>query len=435
MAAPALDLPDLTVPAGEPHTLRRVLSLYLHATLRDFLRLPLAAVATGNRALFQQTVKLLELAGPRAALRAVRPVTVSVLLKTLQKELGPGGDAVVRNRLLREACALLLLELAGQGALPPEGVLLGRDAAGVLPVLRSPGLKLLLEPLAGLKRLRLLPGHIELHGAAMWPIPLADLTFQLDDAAPAHLTRPYLEIVPGLHLALADNNPLSEFEAHPDKQGNTLDLGDKPAAAWLDPLREAIRLIDEHLPHLGQELRLTVQLLVPVGYEPERHLSASYQEAVGLLYLTLHPNAMTMTEAVIHEFQHNKLNAAFGLDPLIVNAFSPLYASPVRPDPRPLHGVVLAVHAFQPVARLYEAMCAAGHPLSRNPAWLQRFADVVRLNHEGATTVLNHAEPTPSGVGLLAEMRALDAHFQNKPPPLPNVAPGGTVFDAGATGR
>src|SRR6185436_4142373 len=102
-------------------------------------------------------------------------------------------------------------------------------------------------------------------------------------------------------------------------------------------------------------------------YDDHKHLSASYQEAIGTIYLTLHPNLMTMAEAVIHEFSHNKLNALFELDELLENAYWPLYTSPVRPDPRPLHGVVLAVHAFQPVARLYERMTDAGHPRARSP--------------------------------------------------------------------
>jgi HEXXH motif-containing protein len=158
-------------------------------------------------------------------------------------------------------------------------------------------------------------------------------------------------------------------------------------------------------------MRWLLRLVVPVGWHAEKHLSASYQEAVGLVYLTLHPQLMTMAEALVHEFQHNKVNAAFALDPLLVNAFSPLYPSPVRPDPRPLHGVLLAVHAFQPVARLYQAMIETGHDLSRNPAWLQRYVTILRMNRAGAATVLDNGQPTALGRGLLDEMRRLDTEF------------------------
>jgi HEXXH motif-containing protein len=120
---------------------------------------------------------------------------------------------------------------------------------------------------------------------------------------------------------------------------------------------------------------------------------------------------MTMTEAVIHEFSHNKLNALFELDDVLHNAFHPLFKSPVRPDPRPLHGVLLAVHAFVPVARLYEAMIAAGDPLAQHPSFAARFAQIVAGNHEGTEVLLAHGEPTEIGRGLLDELARWDRHF------------------------
>jgi HEXXH motif-containing protein len=165
------------------------------------------------------------------------------------------------------------------------------------------------------------------------------------------------------------------------------------------------------MPALRGEMDLFVHQIVPVGYHDQRHLSASYQESIGTIYMTLHPNPMTMTEALIHEFSHNKLNALFELDPVLDNAFWPLYASPVRPDPRPLHGVVLAVHAFQPIARLYEAMTEAGEPVSKSPDFQRRFAQIRKVNRDGAEVVLGHGVPTAVGRGLLDEMRRWDEHF------------------------
>ena len=152
-----------------------------------------------------------------------------------------------------------------------------------------------------------------------------------------------------------------------------------------------------------------------MGYDEQKHLSASYQESIGTIYLTLHPSLMTMTEAVIHEFSHNKINALFELDELLENAYWPLYTSPVRPDPRPLHGIILAVHAFQPVARLYEAMISVGYPWSAKLDFLRRFEQVKRVNREGAAVVLEHARPILIGRGLFDEMRRWDAHYAQAP--------------------
>jgi HEXXH motif-containing protein len=208
-------------------------------------------------------------------------------------------------------------------------------------------------------------------------------------------------------LALADANPLAMNEAHPDKQGNAIDLGGRPVDEWLASLRSALDVVSTYLPDLRSEMRLYVQAVVPVGYFPDRHLSASYREAIGTLYVSLHPDLMTMVEALVHEFQHNKLNALLELDEVLTNPPEATYASPVRPDPRPLHGVLLAVHAFVPVARLYERMIEAGDTRARPDRWRA----VVRMNREGMEVLRAHARPTPVGQGLMDELERWDACF------------------------
>jgi HEXXH motif-containing protein len=221
------------------------------------------------------------------------------------------------------------------------------------------------------------------------------------------------EVVPiegEIVLALADNNPLATQDAHPDKQGNAVDLGGHPASEWVASLREALTLVRLHLPAARDEMDLYVQQIVPVGFHADKHLSASYREAIGTLYLSLHPNPLTMVEALVHEFQHNKLNALLELDRVLENAHEPLYRSPVRPDPRPLHGVLLAVHAFLPVALLYERMIAAGDARA-SIASHRRLREIARINREGTDVLRAHARPTPVGKALLDELFRWDRHF------------------------
>lgn len=208
-------------------------------------------------------------------------------------------------------------------------------------------------------------------------------------------------------LALEDNNPLAMLDAHPGKQGNAVDLGGHPADEWVASLRDALRIIGAHLPDLRAEMDLYVQQIVPVGFFTDKHLSASYREAIGILYLSLHPNALTMAEALVHEFQHNKLHALLESDRVLENAYEPLYRSPVRPDPRPLHGVLLAVHAFLPVALLYERMIAAGDSRASD----RRLREIARINREGTDVLREHARPTPVGKGVLDELFRWDRHF------------------------
>ncbi len=205
-------------------------------------------------------------------------------------------------------------------------------------------------------------------------------------------------------LCRADDSPLALHEAHPDKDGNRVSLGGRPLSEWVASLRRALKIIEIGLPPLHEEIELALRQIIPVGFDETRHLSASFQENLGTAYMTLHPQDMTMAEAIVHEFSHNKINGLLELDPLLHNAFEPLFSSPVRPDPRPLHGVLLAVHAFVPVAALYRRLRALDHPQAQRPGFDARYHAIVAGNREGLQT-LEGGEPTRAGARVLAELR------------------------------
>jgi HEXXH motif-containing protein len=409
-------LRDLTIPDEGSTSARDVLSAAMRRALVELRRLPARPPLEGDsraeHAAFARTVDAL-FAAPGLAASLVRRPTVGTLLRCARKAATPAQTL----RLTRALRAQVAFELACLDALPAPIEL------GSLPdqVLSIPANLALRFP-EGVSGARFASGTVTLVTPRGEEAHAIDAWTADDGARPGFVARPYHAITPSLHLALEDNNPLQMSEAHPDKAGNAIDLGGQPVDVWRDTLREALDLVGAHLPTLRAEIDLLLHLVVPVGYDEHKHLSASYQEALGTIYLTLHPNLMTMTEAVIHEFSHNKLNALLELDPLLENAFWPLYASPVRPDPRPLHGVLLAVHAFQPVARLYERMTDAGHPRARSPDFQRRFAQVRRINHAGADVVLGHGRPTAVGRGLLDEMRRWDDHYgaQESPEALPD---------------
>ncbi len=204
-----------------------------------------------------------------------------------------------------------------------------------------------------------------------------------------------------LHLSLYDSNPLALEEAHPDKEGNSLTLGEKSLEEWTSSLGEALGLIREALPGWYGELKDTTVRLLPVGFEPEMHLSASYREAPGIVYLTLHPDPLTMAEALIHETQHGKLNLLSWLDPVLHNAYTSWSESPVRPDLRPLMGVLLAVHAFVPVAALHARLAEMDHPISRSVRFSERRTEVLAGNAGGLSVVQNTAQPTKMGARVI----------------------------------
>lgn len=233
-------------------------------------------------------------------------------------------------------------------------------------------------------------------------------------------TIPQLSELPGspVRLALADSNPLADREAHPDKTGNAWSLGGHLLAEWQEALGAALALLDAHLPEWTSELPVSLERLVPVGYEPELHLSASYREAPGLAYLTLHPNVVTLAEAIVHETQHGKLMLLTWLDPVLRNGNTTWTRSPVRPDLRPLMGVLLAVHAFVPVAALHARLAAADHPSSRTPHFAKRRQDVLAGNENGLRAVQDLGDPTPPGGRVIAALQELHEATMREAPGL-----------------
>lgn len=220
----------------------------------------------------------------------------------------------------------------------------------------------------------------------------------------------------GVSLATWDGFPMSMVEDHPDKDGNAIDLGGHPLSAWTDALAAALQMVQRGLPAWHAELPRTLKRLIPVGYEPEKHLSASYREAPNTAWLTLHPNRLTLAEAMVHETQHGKLNTAMLLDPLLKNGRTFWTDSPVRPDLRPLIGVLLAVHAFVPVAALHHAL-ADEFPDDRGFA--ERRAQVLASNERGLKILRESAEPTELGARILRDLSALHDALVTAAPPLP----------------
>ncbi|MEZ4380131.1 MAG: HEXXH motif-containing putative peptide modification protein [Nannocystaceae bacterium] len=388
---------DLTIPEPGSTTAARVLSAAIRRLLPDLGAIlhPSVPGDARLRAELRELVRAVKVRSPGALASALRRVDVAVWIRCMR----PGAGAAIDRRLgLRRLAFALVRGLALAGGLPP-GLRL-RVPGPLPPRLISVAAREVIAAPPGAEELELGAEGLRFVGAG---VPVNMVEWPGDDG------RRFTAIAGDIVLATVDDNPLAGVEAHPDKAGNAVDLGDASTDAWRRALAEALALIGDYLPDLRREIDLVVQQFVPVGVDAVSHLSASYQESIGTIYLSLHPRLMTMTEAVIHEFSHNKLNALLEVDPVLVNAFSTLHRSPVRPDPRPLHGILLAVHAFLPVARLYERMLAAGDP--RVAGADTRYRDIVRGNHEGAQVILERGEATAIGAGLVAEIERWDRHF------------------------
>ena len=333
------------------------------------------------------------------------------------------GAPDVLPSLLAERSGLLLRADARLRALP--NLVCALHAAGFRPpeplLVEGP-----IDTLAGLPGGRIArlnaPARALLFDASGLEIELADGSHvgvsEVSSAVATH-------VIPqtSVHLCVDDTNPLSHLEDHPEKAGNAVDLAGRPVTTWLTALGEAFELIRVGLPSWFAELPTSLERLLPVGFEPERHLSASYGDAPGIAYLTLHPDPLTLAEAIVHETQHGKLNLLLWLDKVLENGRTDWATSPVRPDLRPLMGVLLAVHAFAPVAGLHARLSALEHPLTRTPRFQRRRAEVLAGNEGGLAVLRERARPTRTGARLLEDLEALhDATVALAP-----AAPSGSV--------
>lgn len=341
-----------------------------------------------------------------------------VICPLLVLAVGPSITGKTADELLRAAVPPLLVTLSHRARSVPEAILwdvpldtLPDESGYRLFRFDPPARGLLLDPV-GLELCLADDTKLRLPPAPAAPPDRPGLTVE----------RPFRQLRKDcrrIQLSLWDSNPLSMFEAHPDKDGNAISLGDRTAKQWLEAYDEALELIRIALPTWFEEFQVSGRRLVPVGYLPERHLSASYREAPSTAYLTLCDNPLTMAEAIVHETQHTKVNLLSWVDPIVHNAHTCWTESPVRPDLRPLWGVLLAVHAFVPVAAMHHRLAELDHPCTHNDRFPRRRAEVLAGNDTGMKAVMAHADPSPLGAKLLGEMSTLHEFLMAAAPSTP----------------
>jgi HEXXH motif-containing protein len=403
-AAFALDAAALAAPSGDLSALKSAHRHYQKQLLREALRLS-RKPPSGE---FDSTPPLYELIGRAAALDPQKlldclssPAVASAVWCYARKDNWPSLRARVEEAR-RAMVANLLLELAWSGLLPEDGASVPSAC-----VLASPRLGAVLKSRDAAEGWRFKNGFVGAGAAPMVRLSSHTLAGRRPSAGGLATEMGYVPIADDIRLALVDLNPIAQMEAHPDKDGSVLSLGGRSEEDWRAALDVSVQWVREHWPELYQEMSLLLRQIVPVGFSADRHLSATYGEALGTVYLSLNPNPVTMTEALIHEFQHNKLYLACYADPLLENAHFPLFKSPIRPDPRPLWGVLMGAHAFLPVAEFLRKMRDRAHPAALSPDFAKRLAAVDLKNRQAMETLAAHGRWTAEGRRLFDALDAL----------------------------
>lgn len=138
------------------------------------------------------------------------------------------------------------------------------------------------------------------------------------------------------------------------------------------------------------------KVIVPLRKVNGAHSSSSSSpELRGVVFLTLHHHVQAL-EALVHETAHQHLFMAEGGGPLVSPRHGDLYKSPLRSDPRPLRGILLAAHALAYMRTYYREAVEA--ELSDRPRLTAQLDEIASQYADARETLVgSYGNFTPAG--------------------------------------
>ncbi len=162
------------------------------------------------------------------------------------------------------------------------------------------------------------------------------------------------EIIPGTNIVLTLDfqNPDIEIDTHPDhkKDHTSNTFGSIDSKKWRDLFSCSFTIVQEVSPGFMSEINGLIRKVIPLDVSIGTHNSGSYSDVIGHLIMSYptsmdHPE-LALLEAILHEYNHNKLNLILQTKTLVLNDRREIYYSPYRPDARHIHGIYLGLHAI-----------------------------------------------------------------------------------------
>ena len=198
----------------------------------------------------------------------------------------------------------------------------------------------------------------------------------------------------------------ASYRRHADDDPEVpLDLAPADPAAMAEATRtlaETMGLIAAADPELSGELAALVREVVfaaNAGNGPDfGGATTFYLWGASVLNIEGAADPLALAEALVHEAAHTRLLGDSLGRPLATNPAEERYASPLRPDPRPMEGIV---HANYVVARLHYL---AGK-LFEGSERTKRQAENRARFLAGDEIIMRHAALTPTGTAIYAATR------------------------------
>ncbi len=167
----------------------------------------------------------------------------------------------------------------------------------------------------------------------------------------------------------------------------------------------AAQRIRQKLPAMSDWLLSATQVYVPMAGEPGALFRSGSQASLpGVIYGDLHSGDLQILEIFAHETAHLHLHTAAAAAPLIDPNHAGRYSSPLRPEPRPLRGILLAFHALAYIcSAMRDARAADFAPEERIASILQDLH--TRMEAAEQTLVTHRHHLTEAGNEFLDRTR------------------------------
>jgi len=168
----------------------------------------------------------------------------------------------------------------------------------------------------------------------------------------------------------------------------------------------ALEYARERLPQLFQWVGSRTRVVILLRKLRAEHASSSSAVDIpGAIFVTVHDEIQAI-EAMVHESAHQHLFMSEVAAPLVDPRDTELYGSPLRDDPRPLRGLLLAYHALAYISAYYADALATSIAESSH---LEKRLDRTRSMMQSSQRVVhdNRGKLTEIGIDFVERTAAI----------------------------
>jgi HEXXH motif-containing protein len=241
----------------------------------------------------------------------------------------------------------------------------------------------------------------ELVRSATFAVPGSPITFWQASPALDRVVADYQRDLARIHV---DTRPFRVLAPE--------ELRDHLLSDYAESFSGGLELIRRCWPELYDEICSLTDHFTLIRGEP--FIGGSAISCLGVSFFKLLPewSDVCFADHIIHEAAHQRLHVEFEVEPALVNGSFIGSASPIRRDPRPLHGVLHATFVFLRLSLFFERAVEVEH----SPEAERRLHRHVLGLYSGIEQLDRYGEWNPRGAALFAAIREVADRLRRKIP-------------------